>query len=106
MPTWPPEAVLRKLWLRPGRATNEELDRALNAKLRSLGFPVREAGSRWKDSSRGVSCPSKDHRNTEWRWLNGRPGAQLGAWSSLGEGRKARQVGGKSMGLSICKMGQ
>lgn len=61
--------LLHKGWLRsPGRAMHGELGAALNAKLRSLAFTLREAGSRWKVSSRGTTRPNQDHRKTDWRW--------------------------------------
>lgn len=76
--------LLHKCWLCPGRELNGEPGRAFTAKLRGLGFMVREAGGRWKVSGRGMTCSNKDHRRTDWRSV----GAPVGAWSHQGESRE------------------
>lgn len=66
------------MWTKPwqGPECSRELGRTLTAKLRSLGFALKEAWGRWKVLSRGKTCSSKGHRRTDWRLR-----AQMGAWS-------------------------
>lgn len=73
------------MWTRPWKGTecSRELGRTLTSKLRSLGFALKEAWSRWKVLSRGKTCSNKGHRRTDWRL-----GAQMEAWSHQGEGKE------------------
>lgn len=69
----------------------------MNAKCRSLGFTLREAGSRWKVCCKGMTCSSKGHRRTLG-------GSEIGGWGlgwrtgAVREGpqsRKSRRAGRK-----------
>lgn len=55
------------MWTKPQQGTERsiELGSTLTAKLRSLGFALKEAWSRWKVLSRGKTCSNKGHRRTE-----------------------------------------
>lgn len=91
-----PEQLLHKCWLCPGRELNGEPGRAFTAKLRGLGFMLREVGGRWKVSGRGMTCSNKDHRRTDWRSV----GAPVWAWSHQGESREGYREEG-SLGEGI-----